>query len=114
MNPILSDYLTEKQFQKICRYWRIIDKLEYKISNYNWLKLKTIEEFSDDEETVIKHKTHNEYFVNEYDELNLKLNHFEEEYANYIHKLGFELNDKTQNEHLYYLLNDGICLKLLT
>jgi hypothetical protein len=96
---LFSNDLTEKQFRKICRYWKIIEKLQYKVDHFNWYASYSSE-----------CKECKERVINKFDELNLKVKHFEEEYENYIHKLGFHLKDKTQNEHLYQLLNDGIVL----
>lgn len=102
--------MNPKQIQKISRYWEIIDKLQYKIAHYNWSKFKTFEEISEIDKTVYNFETYQHYTMHEYELLNAKLDYFEEEYAKYIHKLGYQLKDKSQNEQLYQLLNNGINL----
>lgn len=109
MNAQLSNYLNIHQYNKICKYWVIINKLNYKLSNFNKSKYTYCSEYSD-EETILKYIENNNRIDNEYKEIKEKLDYYEKEYSNYINKIGFELNDKEQDEHLFNLLNNGILL----
>ena len=40
--------------------------------------------------------------------------HYEQEYDKYINKIRLKLNDTTQDEHLFNLLNNNILLDFIT
>jgi hypothetical protein len=110
MNISLEKYLSIKEYNKICKYWRIIEKIKCKIDNFNYSNYMSYEEYSDNEEYITNCIIHNNVVKNRYITLNKKLNYFEDEYANYIKKLGFNFSDNTQDECLFQLLNNGILL----
>lgn len=70
----------------------------------------TYEEFTDDEETITKCIEHNNRINKHYEKLQEQLNYYEQEYENNVNKIGYKLNDYTQNEHLFNLLNNEILL----
>ncbi len=111
MNAILKTYLNEKQYNMICKYWRIIEKYKSKLENFDYSsKYMSYEESSDDEETIAKCVEYNKRIEKHYHKLQGRLNYYEQEYVIYIHNIGYKFNDKTQNEHLFNLLNNGILL----
>lgn len=36
MNATLRQYLTINQYNNICRYWKIMNKLQYEIDNFDY------------------------------------------------------------------------------
>lgn len=110
MNATLNTYLNVKEYNMICKYWRIIEKYKSKLENFDYSKYMSYEEFSDDEETISECVEHNKYISNRYKKLEGRLNYYEQEYVNYVKKIGYELNDRSQNENLFNLLNNGILL----
>lgn len=113
MNPPipLNAYLNIKQYNAICKYWRIIEKYKSKIDNLHvCLKYKDYNEFSDDEEMLAECVKHNNRIDKRFEKLKGQLNYYEQEYANYVNKIGYTFNDQTQNECLFNLLNNGILL----
>jgi hypothetical protein len=113
MNPPmpLNAYLNIKQYNAICKYWRIIEKYKSKIDNLHlYLKYKDYNETSDDEEMIAECVEHNNRIDKHFEKLKGQLNYYEQEYANYVNKIGYTFNDQTQNEYLFNLLNNGILL----
>ena len=68
------------------------------------------EDEDDDEEFVEGCIERNKEINKQYAEISEQLKHCEEEYAKYVNKIGFELNDQSQEECLFNLLNNGILL----
>ena len=113
MNPPipLNTYLNIKQYNAICKYWRIIEKYKSKIDNFHlYVTYKDYNEFSDDEEIIAECVEHNNRIDKRFENLIGRLNYYEQEYTNYVNKIGYKLNDQTQNESLFNLLNNGILL----
>ena len=110
MNISLNTYLNIKQYNVICKYWRIIEKYKSKLDNFDYSKYMSYEEFTDDEETIAEHIEHNNRIDKRYEKLQSRFNYYEQEYVNYVNKIGYKFNDQTQNEHLFNLLNNGILL----
>lgn len=108
MNPKLTNYLNIKQYKNICKYWTIITTLKYKLNNFDYSKYMSYEEYSDDEETISECIKYNDLIQARNQILTGKLEYYELEYANYINKLGFKFGDRTQDEILFNLLNDGL------
>lgn len=109
MNPQLNQYINETQYNKICKYWNIINNLTYKLENFNYSKYKYYE-LSEDEETIKDCNLHNKRINKMYKLLIEKINYYENEYIAYINKIGFKFNDSEQNECLFNLLNNGVIL----
>ena len=107
MNPLLNTYLNEKQYNAICKYWKIIENYKSKLDNFKYM---SYEEYSDDEETVAEYIENNEHVDLRYNILQGRLKHYEEEYMNYLYSIGYKFNDQSQNEHLFNLINNGILL----
>ena len=77
MEEIFNKYLTTIQYNKICKYWKYIDKFTYKLDNFDYLKYyRSYEEFSDDEETRIECIKHNEKINYYIQKLREKLNYY--------------------------------------
>jgi uncharacterized protein YhjY with autotransporter beta-barrel domain len=76
--------LTDLQYRKVLRYWRIIEEIEYTF-------------------------THNPNYESHYD-LETKLAYWEQEYKSYIERIGFQFNDRQMSEPLYQLINQGIII----
>ena len=110
MNPELNTYLSVKQYNVICKYWRIIETYRSKLENFDYSKYTSYEEFTDDEETIAECIEHNNHISKRYEKLEGRLNYYEQEYVKYVNNIGYNFNDQTQNEHLFNLLNNGIIL----
>ncbi len=111
MNSILNTYLNVKQYNIIVKYWKIIEKYKSKLKNFHYSnKYMSYEEFTDDEETIEECIKHNTSVSEHFKKLQGLLNYYEQEYENYINKIGYNLNEQNQNEHLFNLLNNGILL----
>ena len=117
MHAELRAYLTEKQYNKICKYWRIINKYEDKVEKstirYDFL---TYEQYSDSEdEGNISYKehcdNHNATVCSKHTALINKLTYFNDEYDKYItNKLHYKFHDDAYPERLFQLLNNGIIM----
>ncbi len=92
---------------------KIIDRLneEKKISGQRY---KTYNSFYDDDNYILKCIVHNNRLDNRREKMRDKLMHYEQEYDKYINKIGLKLNDTTQDEHLFNLLNNNILLDFIT
>lgn len=112
MKQSLNKYLTVQQYDKIRKYWKIIKKLSYKVERFEYVRenYMTYEEHSDDEDTIYEPIIQNRHVDNYYETLRGQLKYFEEEYANYVNKIGFQFNDRLQDECLFNLLNNGIII----
>ena len=110
MNHIFKKYLNIIQYNKICKYWHIIDKLKFNIKNFDNTQYLYYDEYSDDDDTIIECLSHNKIINDNYKQLLHKLDYFEQEYYIYIDKIGYKLNDQSYDEHLFNLLNNGILL----
>jgi len=110
MKDILKNYLTTIQYNKICKYWKVFEKISYKLDNINYSKYKSYEEFSDDEETILEYVEHNKKLDNYIEKLKGELIYHQQEYETYINSIGFKLNDITYDETLFNLLNNGIII----
>lgn len=108
--------LTEKQYNKIIKYWSKIEKLENKINKYsNYIQVNigiNYGEYLDiDEvdETI-------DYFVSardaleQYELFKNELIYLKSEYENYINELGYQFSDTNQDEKLFQLINNGILI----
>ena len=104
MNSELNPYLNIKQYNKICKYWRIIEKYKSKIENFDYSKYWSYEEYTDDEDSIIECIEHNKHITNRYKKLEGRLMYYESEYIKYINNLGYELNDRMQSEYLFNLI----------
>ena len=141
MHPELNQYLTVRQFNKICKYWKMIEKYTNKIEKFNY-KLSTCyypiyyNDFSENEiylssddddddepstysdgiytyisKSARNHREQEKNRIDRYrDKIRGRLEMYEQEYHKYVKDLGYELNDPTQNEHLFNLLTNGILL----
>lgn len=107
MNPELAPFLTERQYQRICRYWNMLETLKAKSERKP--NLLPYDEYMD-EETIEKHLLHNKRLSEIHTNTLGKVLYFEQEYEAYVHSLGFSLNDGSQDEALFQLLNNGILL----
>lgn len=110
MKEIFKKYLTTIQYNKICKYWKLIDKISYKLDNFDYSKYKWYEDFSDDEETILEFIEYNEKLDGYIEKLRGKLNYYQQEYEKYINYIGFTLNNRTYDDVLFELLNNGIVL----
>lgn len=109
MNSTLNKYLNLNQYNAIRKYWRLIEKYKLKLENFNSNHM-SYEEFTDDEETIAECVEHNNRMSNRYEKIQGLLNYYEQEYVNYVNRIGYKFNDQTQNEDLFNLLNNGILL----
>lgn len=112
MNPSLANYLTERQFNTLCRYWKTIERLREKAS---WpLRYVSFDEYDDyamDAEEMELRMAHNKKIRDSHKRTLGRLAYFEQEYDNYVvQQLGYQFNDGSQDEALFQLLNNGILL----
>jgi len=110
MNTIYNNYLTPVQYNKICKYWRYINKVSCKLENFDYSQYKYYHEYADDEETITECINYNNEIYNYREKLKGKLIYYQKEYEKYINSIGFELINRTYDEILFNLLNDGIVL----
>lgn len=113
MNNELSRYLSENQYNKICKYWNVVNNLNKKIKHFERINYKNYMDYEysdDDDEYKQICITNNQNIDNARENLTDELNYYEKEYVKYLNKIGLRLNDQTQNEHLFNLLNNGILL----
>ena len=109
MFSTLNKYLTIRQYNTICKYWKIIRKYKSKIDNFDYSKYKNYK-YLDDEEIITKCIEHNNNLNQCYRQLQGRLTYFKQEYIIYVNKIGYKFNDHSQNEHLFNLLNNGYIL----
>jgi uncharacterized FAD-dependent dehydrogenase len=110
LTPYLNDYLTATEFNKIIKYWKYIEKLTAKIEGFNYSIYQNYEDFSDDDETIESVKRHNNRLDVIIENLRGKLRNYERSYEDYVKRLGYKLNDRSQDEVLFNLLNNGIII----
>jgi hypothetical protein len=114
MPPQFNKFLNQRQYDTICKYFKIIERLnkEKKILDQT-SRYQTYDYWSDDD-YILKCIDYNNRLNNQYKEIQDKLIYYEQEYNKYINKIGFKLNDTTQDEHLFNLLNNNILLDFVT
>ena len=104
-----SSYLTQIQYNSICKYWRIINKLNSQIENFDYSMIhKTacvLCTFDSNSCTIC---LSNNPYIKLLNKLKGKLQYYQEEYEKYITKSGFKFSDQTQDEALFQLINNGI------
>ena len=108
MHPQLTPYLTQKQYDSICKFWRLMNKCNSKLEDLYSCEMKTYEEFTDDEETIAECVEHNNRITRWREKFQSRLQYYETEYATYVNKIGYQFNDRSQPERLFCLLNMGI------
>ena len=102
-----KNYLTERQFNHICKYWIIVNKLNKQMVNTNWSKLE-YDSLYDSDDYVLKCIDYNANLHYKYLRLVGKIQYYDEEIKKYIIRIGYELNDQSQDEKLFNLLNNGL------
>jgi hypothetical protein len=90
-------YFTTTQYNKICKYCRVLNKLDSSI---------------DSDYVDFEKKGRAVYDIWTFlEKLRIKcgkLRYFEQEYEKYLKKIGFELNNSDYDEALFNLLNYGV------
>lgn len=102
-----SKYLTLYQYNIICKYWNIIEKINSQLEHFDYSAIQ-YRDLSEDEEEYEEIQENNNNIINFIGQLQLKIEYYEKEYEKHINKFGFKLNDITQDEKLFNLLNNGI------
>ena len=110
MNTELNKYLTVKEYNNICKYWRLIEKYTQLLKNFDHSKYKKYENYLDDEEELLESIYYNKKLRNKWSMIEGKIKYYEEEYEKYVNKIGYKLSDQTQNEILFNLLNNGLIM----
>lgn len=90
--------LTRIQYNKICKYWKVIDNISCKLSGFDYLQYCS------------SHYRQEQELSTYIENLKGKITYYEQEYEKYINSIGFVLNDRTYDEELFQLLNNGIVL----
>ena len=115
MNSTLAEYLTERQYRHICRYWRIFNIKLGKIRAIhvvtNLLYSHKREPIYTTEYTDIRPaeiSAHITKMLREQEGYCSQLRYFEKEYEIFLTTNGFNLVDTSQLEILFNLLNNGI------
>ncbi len=108
--------LTEKQYNKIVKYWSKIEKLENKINKYsNYIQVNIGINYGESLDIDEVNKAIN-YFVSardaleQYELFKNELTYLKSEYKNYINELGYQFSDRNQDEKLFQLINNGILI----
>ena len=110
MKEAFNNYLNPNQYNKICKYWKFINETSYKLEHFDYSKYQSYQEYSDDEEVISECIKCNKKLDNYVEKLRGRLNYYQNEYEKYINSIGFELSNRTYDEILFNLLNDGIVL----
>lgn len=111
--------LTEKQYNKIIKYWSKIEKLENRIYYYGcyinqindgdpWLYNDFFD--TEDIDDAINQLEKTKKVLEQYDCLKNELKYLKSEYENYINELGYQFSDTNQDEKLFQLINNGILI----
>lgn len=88
-----------------------MEKLMYKIKNFNWSMRKSHREFRYlDDESIEECLAYNKNIEKNYYQLKGQFEYIENEYIEYVKKLGFIFKDQSQDDCLFELLNNGILL----
>lgn len=83
-----------------------MEKYELKIKTCSILNYITYDEYAVDIDEY--EKIDSVSYENDNANLKNKLKYYEEEYLHYVRQIGYELNDQSQNETLFNLLNNGL------
>lgn len=114
MPPQFNKFLNQRQYNTICKYLKIIDRLNKEKNILDQTsRYKTYDYLSGDD-YILKCIDYNNQLDDQREELHDKLMYYEQEYNKYINKIGLELNDTTQDEHLFNLLNNNILLDFIS
>jgi len=108
---LINNYLHITQYNKICEFWKIMEKLKYDLDNFENTLYWDYED-SDEEEIENKCMHNYELMINYKNTQQTKIEYYEKIYNNYVNKIGYELNDQSQDEILFNLLNNGILIDL--
>ena len=111
MNQIYNEYLTQIQYNKICKYWKFIDKFLHQLNNFDYEnKYRRYDEFLDNEEIIYECIEHNKKLDNLQLEIKNWLKYYYEQYELYLVSIGIRLCDNAQDEVLFNLINNGVIL----
>ncbi len=117
MNPELNEFMSERQYRKICKYWNTIDDLKRKLEKFmskgfQLSYLNCDDDYSDceylSEEEITRENQIREERMNYFVMLKEQIHYYEQEYEKYVGEIGYEFLDRTQPEVLFKLLNDGL------
>lgn len=101
--------LPDQQVRKILKYWSVFETLTYKIEHFNFRpRLKYVYDKFFDDEYIVECVEYNDRLHERYRILKCRLEYFQKEYENYIHRLGYELNNPLYDETTFNLINNGI------
>jgi hypothetical protein len=103
-------HLTTTQYNKICKYWRQIEKIQLKIKEFDYSRIKDsiLDWNSSDTDDEEEEEEEEDEATKELCQLIHNVYYLEREYETYITKIGFELNDRSYDEGLFNILNNGI------
>lgn len=108
MHPIIAEFLTEKQYNHICRYWKIYNDLTEKINSFNYDELKwDYDEAYDSDYFVEECLKENKKIQEEYKRLINQRKFYDIEYAKYVTKIGLCLYNNDHPTILFNFLNVG-------
>ncbi len=124
MNATLTNYLSQSQYNRILKYWKLIgdtsDKLEqYEDYDYNIYIYDTakhcgrsgMNKYNDMTLGQALGLRHNRKQINkELYRLRGLLAYYQQEYEKYIKTIGYTLDDRTYDEKLFNILNNGILI----
>jgi hypothetical protein len=109
----LSMYLSRLQYDKIYKYWDVMNKLEYKIEHFDFSRLQSVAHLYDlyeFDEYYYEIVEKNEEIHAELRDLKGRLQYIQNEYNKYIHCIGYSFNDRLMNERLFQLINSGVLI----
>lgn len=105
--------LTEKQIARIEKYWKQREMIEKKISQIRYYCIDELTDDGNDEwgrkATIDRYKMANKRIEAKKYELIERIADLDADYNKWLRdRVGLELNDNTQDEFTYNLINNGI------
>jgi len=105
--------LTCSQYQKILRFWKLIEETQRKIEIQAEIVSKYCNPVSwlySDWELMLANGIVSEPESEEYEGLLNQLAFWEQEYKSYIERIGYQFGDRQMSEPLFQLINQGIII----
>jgi hypothetical protein len=105
--------LTYSQYQKILRFWRLIEETRLKIDAQGERVARYCNPVSwlySDWDLMLANGIVSDPDLEKYQGLQEQLALWEQEYETYIKRIGFQFGDRQMTEPLFQLINQGIII----
>lgn len=111
LSPIQE--LTSSQYQKILRFWKLIEETQQKIEIQAEIVSKhcnPVYWLYSDWDLMLADGIVSDPELEKYSGLQNQLVFWEQEYKTYIERIGFQFGDRQMSEPLFQLINQGIII----